>query len=88
MRTIITVLLVLVFTSAFPQQFRVGNKVEVYNSGGWYKATITETGSGNYLGYYYVHYDGFSQNQWIKASDIKLAEKTAATTANSPRNGR
>jgi hypothetical protein len=75
------------FSAVFSQSFQVGNKVEAYNSGAWYKASIVEIGSGNYQGYYYVHYEQYSQNQWIKGSNIRLIEKAAGTMANAPRNG-
>jgi len=74
---------------AFAQSFNVGDKVEIYNSGGWYKGTILEIGSGNMQGYYSVSYDGYKQAQWMKKENIKLQKATAAKPAsdiNGPRN--
>src|SRR2546423_3430034 len=73
---------------AFGQNFKVGDKVEVYNSGGWYKGNIEQIGSGDLDGYYYVHYDGYSSsNQWMKASNIKLQKASATIISTGPRNG-
>jgi hypothetical protein len=60
---------------------KVGDKVEARNVT-WCPATIIEIGSGEYSGYYKVHYEGFSNasDQWIKASNIRSAAKTAAAT--------
>src|SRR5665647_702020 len=85
---IITVLQ-LVLVIGFGQNFQVGNKVEIYNSGGWYKGSILEIGTGNYKGYYSVKYDGYSQPQWMKESNIRL-QKTASNNNDlnkGPRNG-
>lgn len=69
------------------QAFQIGAKVEAYNSGAWYKATIAEAGSGNYAGYYYVRYDDFAQGQWIKASNLRAFKGAAVAAAAGPRNG-
>jgi len=65
----------------------VGDKVEVYNSGAWYKATISQIGSDNYKGYYYVQFEKFSNGQWAKAADIKLVTAIVVEKNNGPRNG-
>jgi hypothetical protein len=62
---------------AFGQNFNVGDKVEIYNSGGWYKGSVLEIGSGNMQGYYSVSYDGYKQAQWMKAANIRLQKITA-----------
>src|SRR5258707_80136 len=70
------------------QNFNVGDKVEIYNSGGWYKGNIVEIGSGDMLGYYSVSYDGYKQLQWMRTENIKLQKVAAAKPAgdaNGPR---
>lgn len=69
-------------------KYQIGQKVEAYNVG-WYKATVIEIGSGNYAGYIKVHYDGYSSNQYISESNIRLLKnKPADNYAAGPRNGR
>lgn len=79
----------LIIVIAFGQAFQVGNKVEIYNSGGWYKGSILQIGTGDYKGYYYVHNDQYSQSQWIKESNVRLLKTAAANSdiAKGPRNG-
>lgn len=73
---------------AFGQSFRVGDKVEVFNSGGWYAATIQQSGTGDYNGYYYVKYEKYSQGQWIKGTNIRLKSSSDMPAADGgPRNG-
>ncbi len=74
--------------TAFCQHFNIGDKVEIMNSGGWYKGAIVEEGSGEWNGYYKVSYDGYTGNQWMKISNIRLlkgstAKANANTNANS-----
>jgi hypothetical protein len=80
----------LILITGFTQNFNAGDKVEIFNSGGWYKGTVVETGSGSMAGYYSVKYDGSSQLQWMKASNIRLQKKDNSSTGNGsgPRNGR
>lgn len=88
MKKVLTLLtLQFVFAYSFSQTFQIGNKVEIYNSGAWYKGSIVQIGSGNYDGYYYVHYDQYSQNQWIKAANIRLLDASPILAASGPRNG-
>ncbi len=61
-----------VFTLA-AQSFGVGDKVEAYNVG-WYKATILEVGSGDYVGYYKIHYDEYASDQWLKNTSIRAVK--------------
>ena len=80
-------LAVLCAATSFAQSFNVGDKVNIYNSGAWYKGNIQQIGSDNYAGYYYVHYDGFNNGQWINGSNIKMLSATKAATALAPRDG-
>jgi hypothetical protein len=78
-----------VFTLA-AQSFGVGDKVEAYNVG-WYKATILEVGSGDYVGYYKVHYDEYSSasDQWLKNASIRAVKtQKIFSTATGPRGGK
>ena len=78
----------LTIMAAFCQQFNIGDKVEIYNSGGWYKGSIVEEGSGDMAGYFKVKYDGYTQEQWMKTSNIRtLRTSTVANSASGPRNG-
>ena len=73
---------------AFSQTFKPGDKVEINNSGGWYKGSVEQIGSAEWAGYYKVSYDGYTGQQWMKASNIKMQAAAAATsTAAGPRNG-
>ncbi|HWJ25977.1 MAG TPA: hypothetical protein VNS32_05510 [Flavisolibacter sp.] len=73
---------------SFAQNFTVGQKVEGWNSGEWYKGTITQIGADNYKGYYYVQWDKYTVGQWVKASNIRTLKNETNTAAVSPRNGR
>lgn len=80
----------LFLSAAFGQTFHVGDKVEIYNSGSWYKGSILDIGTGSLQGYYSVKYDGYNQPQWMKASNIRLQKAESANAVNSssgPRNG-
>ena len=75
---------------AFGQNFNIGDKVEINNSGGWYKGSILQIGTGNMQGYYSVSYDGYKQPQWMKASNIRLQQTVSVkpdNNKNGPRNG-
>ena len=78
----------LLLSISYCQTFHVGDKVEIYNSGGWYKGSILEIGSGSMQGYYSVSYDGYNQPQWMKAANIRLQKAATVQAANTaPRNG-
>ena len=66
--------------AAFCQHFNIGDKVEIMNSGGWYKGAVVEEGSGEWQGYYKVSYDGYNGNQWMKISNIRLLKASPANT--------
>ena len=66
------VMLQLLLIAAFGQNFKVGDKVEAYNSGTWYKGTVSQVGANNYTGYYYVQWKKYSQGQWVKETNIRL----------------
>ncbi|QEC66974.1 hypothetical protein FRZ67_06560 [Panacibacter ginsenosidivorans] len=87
---ILVAALQLFFSIGFTQSFSIGDKIEAYNSGAWYKGSILETGTGTYAGYYKVQYDGYSQVQWIKAANIRMQQTSDANVENDkkgPRNG-
>jgi hypothetical protein len=76
------------FTSIiFGQAFNPGDKVEVFNSGGWYAASIVKPGTNDFQGYYYVQYEKYTQGQWIAAKNIRRAGNAMVNTAAGPRNG-
>jgi hypothetical protein len=71
-------------------EFRVGQKVEAFNSG-WWKATIIEVGTGEMAGYLKVHYDNYSSasDQYLAVKNIRpLKNKQADNYGAGPRNGR
>jgi hypothetical protein len=71
--------LCLVASSAHAADWKIGDKVQGYNVD-WYDATIVAIGSGNYAGYYRVHYDKFSaaSDQYLKADSIRARPGAAA----------
>lgn len=82
------VVLQLFLFSVSGQNFKVGDKVEAYNSGEWYKGSVSQIGSDNYKGYYYIQWEKYSQGQWIKESNIRLQKAAPGSTDNTgPRNG-
>jgi hypothetical protein len=87
-KLLLAVLLQLYFSIAFAQTFKIGDKVEAYNSGAWYKGTVLEIGSDNYNGYYMIQYQDYNQSQWIKASNLRMQNNTPVNNEkNGPRNG-
>lgn len=69
--------------------FRVGQKVEAFNSG-WWKATILKNGTGKNAGYVFVHYDDYSSasDQWVAEKKIRQRkEKVGDNYGAGPRNG-
>ena len=56
-------------------KWKVDQEVEAYNVL-WHNATIVNIGRGEYDGYYYVHYDDFTNGQWIKADSIRTRTTT------------
>jgi len=81
------ILLASVIVTNAQKKFSVGQKVEAYNVD-WYKATITEIGSSNYVGYYKVRYDKYNNEQWIKESNIRIAQNETKDYVSGPRVGR
>lgn len=55
--------------------FTVGDKVEVYEIGTWYKAVVKAVGTGNNQGQYLIDYDDYSTDRWFNAKDIRLPKK-------------
>lgn len=76
--------------NAVDEKYSVNDKVEAWSAGTWYPASIVSVGSGNYKGYYYVHFAGFSDasNQWLSASAVRSVRTKTNTAAVSPRNGK
>lgn len=72
---------------ALAQNFTVGQKVEGYNSGEWYKGTVMQIGSGNYQGYYYIQWDKYTVGQWVKAENVRAVKTATVAEATSPRTG-
>lgn len=69
-------------------KFAVGQRVEAFNVA-WYKATVVEIGGGANAGYIKVRYDGFSSEQYLKESSIRIPKAaTVGNTAAGPRSGR
>ncbi|MEO6948862.1 MAG: agenet domain-containing protein [Ginsengibacter sp.] len=64
--------------SANGQQLKIGGKVEVRNSGVWYKATILKTDGDRYR----VHFEGYpsSDDVWILRSYIRIVDATGEPT--------
>ena len=81
------ILLQLSLVVANAQSFQVGQKVEGWSSGDWYKGTITQIGTDNYQGYYYIKWEKFTVGQWVKSSNIRLVKSESKVSAESPRNG-
>jgi hypothetical protein len=82
-------------SAALAADFSVGERVQVFVSGGWYGATISgPVGSAPYAGYYSVHFDDGSDS-YAKPDNIQAAPAPAgdgqamqATDAEGPRPGR
>lgn len=71
----ILLLLVISFTiSTTAQQLKVGQKVEVRNSGSWYKSTILKIDGDKYR----VHFEGYpsSDDVWILRSYIRTVDES------------
>lgn len=77
-------------TATTDGKFSVGDKVEAWSAGKWYPASIVSIGSGNYKGYYYVHFSEYSDasNQWLNASSVRKVTATANTANITPRDGK
>lgn len=67
----------------------VGDKVEAYDIGTWYKATIKAIGTGANQGQYLIDYDDYSTDRWHYAKDVRFVKvvKTPNTSAG-PRPGK
>lgn len=77
-------------TSITDGKFSTGDKIEAWSAGVWYPASIVSIGSGNYNGYYYVHFTGYSDasNQWLNAASVRKASAKTNTANVIPRNGK
>jgi hypothetical protein len=71
-------------------KFSVGDKVEAWSAGKWYPASVVSIGSGNYRGYYYIHFTDYSDasNQWLNASSVRKITAITNTANVSPRDGK
>jgi hypothetical protein len=70
--------------------WKAGDHVQVWNID-WYGATIVRAGTGDYAGYYLIHYDGKTgggSEQYIRAENIRAVPGAAAVTASAPRPGK
>ena len=70
--------------------WKVGDKVESYNIT-WTEGTVIEIGSGNYAGYYRIHWDQGSNpgGQWISAANVRARQsKVKPDTSHGPRAGK
>lgn len=64
------VLLTAILVVAQTPTYRVGDRVEAYDSG-WNKGAVAAVGSGNYQGYYLVKYDEFSTQRYFKPDSLR-----------------
>lgn len=81
------ILALFVYAITLAQTFTVGQKVEGWNSGDWYAGTISQIGTDNYKGYYYIQWDKYTVGQWVKASNIRTVKAAANNSAVTPRIG-
>ncbi len=63
-------LLIAFVVIAAAQQYKVGDRVEAYDSG-WLKGAVTGVGTGNYAGYYLVKYDDFNSERYFKPEYLR-----------------
>jgi hypothetical protein len=67
----------------------VGDKVEAYDIGTWYKATIKAVGAGVNQGQYLIDYDDYSTDRWHYAKDVRFVKAVKTQNTNSgPRSGK
>ena len=88
MKKICSYLLSLLFSSITFSQ-AVGDKVEAYDIGTWYKSTIKAIGTGANKGQYLIDYDDYGTDRWHYAKDVRFIKsvKASSTTAG-PRLGK
>lgn len=86
-KTAAALTVLLVSTAAFAATWKVGDRVQAFNIS-WYGATITEVGTGEWAGYYKVKYDGYTQEQYLKADSVRAIPGPEVTTASAPRLGK
>ena len=72
-------------------RWKVGDKVDFWNSGVWYQGTIS-TGTGGYPGYLLVHWDKDRRpdgGEWVSLKNIRARQSTAKPdTSRGPRAGK
>ena len=78
MKTILFLFSLLFTISITAQQLKVGQKVEVRDSGHWYKSTILKVDGDRYR----IHYEGYpaSDDVWILRSYIRTLEGNGQPT--------
>ncbi|MEJ7913380.1 MAG: hypothetical protein WKF70_09515 [Chitinophagaceae bacterium] len=57
-------------TQTFDQA--VGDKVEAYSVGNWYRATVKVIGIGEHLRQCLIDYDEYTTDRWHNAKDVRL----------------
>ena len=81
--------LLFLFISSLTFAQAVGDKVEAYSVGTWYKAIVKAVGTGDNKGQYLIDYDDFGTDRWHYAKDVRFVKvvKTSSTAAG-PRLGK
>ena len=78
-----------VFICSFSFAQAVGEKIEAYSVGTWYKGTVKAIGTGNNAGRYLIDYDDYSTDTWHNAKDVRsVKSEKAPNTAAGPRPGK
>lgn len=75
MKTLFTFLLILCASISFGQDFKIGDRVEVYSGGTIYKGSIVEAKDGEFR----VKYDGFDYGryEWLRPGEMTLSKEKA-----------
>ena len=75
MRNLFAFLLMLTASISFGQDFKVGDRVEVYSGGTIYKGAIVEAKGGEFR----VKYDGFDYGryEWLRPGEMTLSKEKA-----------
>jgi hypothetical protein len=61
---------------------KVGERVEVFSDGDWYKARIIDARRGSYRVHYYGYEDSY--DEWIKLSQMRAGKRARATAPDDP----